>query len=703
MRKKILFLTTVFAATAMTIFAQNGACGDNLTWRVSNDTIYISGTGAMWEYNYSLSNPNFSPWTGYENLTTAIIGEGVTRIGSDAFYNDRAGRPSFSSLSVVKFPSTLEGIGEEAFYGCQAIADVRIPDGVVSIGYRAFLNTGWYDAQSDGLVYAGKVLYTYKGTLPDFSAVSATEETKGIADNAFSNQRGLTAITLPDGLRYIGDKAFLGCSNLPAINIPASVETLGKGAFQNCDGINSIVIPEKITRIEDETFSSCVSVNSVTLPQGVEFIGESAFNNCRKLTGITLPDKVKILGRQTFYRCYALETVTFPLHLTEVGKNAFYECTSLLSVELANGVTKLGEGCFSGCSKLASVVLPEAIDTIPHYAFSGCALLASVNLPDNVKSIGENAFNGCTSLKSIDLPDNLKTVGNDAFYGCAKLASVVIPEGTQIIGESAFYNCSVLKEVTIPASVTNIGGSAFGKTALKTVKTAWINPIPVIASVFRELPLADICLLVPWGTANNYLSAEVWKGFNIVEEQTASMDVTHNSATIIWPTVPGAASYTLAIYTDAEHIQLFNSYIIPVVAQSLLLRSVEGDMLSYKVEGLSADAKYYYTLQAFGADSEVMVSYAADFKTPEMPTVIIGVTNRELLITLIGDELLIAGCNADERKTVSIYDFSGRIVLTSTTLQIGAGQGERKINVSSLPKGVYIVKTGNYTGKLVKE
>jgi hypothetical protein len=99
---------------------------------------------------------------------------------------------------------------------------MMIPDSVTSIGQDAFLGTAWYEAQANGLVYAGKVAYKYKGTMPANTSITLLAGTKGIADQAFQNCSGLTSITIPAGVTSIGDYAFNNCTALTTINYRGS-------------------------------------------------------------------------------------------------------------------------------------------------------------------------------------------------------------------------------------------------------------------------------------------------------------------------------------------------------------------------------------------------------------------------------------------------------------------------------------------------
>ena len=81
---------------------------------------------------------------------------------------------------------------------------------MTEIGGGAFNNTAWYNNQPDGLVYAGKVAYNYKGDMPANTQLSIKDGTIGIAAYAFNGCNGLVSIDIPNSVTSIGGNAFSG-------------------------------------------------------------------------------------------------------------------------------------------------------------------------------------------------------------------------------------------------------------------------------------------------------------------------------------------------------------------------------------------------------------------------------------------------------------------------------------------------------------
>jgi hypothetical protein len=206
----------------------------------------------------------------------------VTSIGDYAF-------SYCSGLTSVKIPNSVTSIGARAFDGCSGLTltSITIPNSVTSIGEAAFNNTRWYKKQPNGLVYAGKVAYKYKGTMPDNTNITIMEGTLGIAGGAFRDCTGLTSITIPNSVTSIGDDAFRGCTGLTSISVEngnpkydtrdncnAIIETSSNTLIAGC---KTSIIPNSVTSIGGFAFSSCSGLTSIEIPNSVTSIGDHAF------------------------------------------------------------------------------------------------------------------------------------------------------------------------------------------------------------------------------------------------------------------------------------------------------------------------------------------------------------------------------------------------------------------------------------------
>jgi len=128
--KLSLITLALFYSIACTHLPRNeNAC--EVFWEITNDTLFINGTGAMPDYYYFSDS---APWLEYNNLFSCVVIEnGITSIGDFSFYY-------CTNLKSITIPNSVTSIGEYAFAGRSRLRSVKIPASVTSIEYGAFLD-----------------------------------------------------------------------------------------------------------------------------------------------------------------------------------------------------------------------------------------------------------------------------------------------------------------------------------------------------------------------------------------------------------------------------------------------------------------------------------------------------------------------------------------------------------------------------------
>ena len=192
-------------------------------------------------------------------------------VGNYAFYNCNA-------LTSVAIGASI--IRSYAFANCTKLSEVTISDKVRFLNGSAFDNTAWYNNQPDGLVYAGKTAYKYKGTMPKNTSITIKEGTTAVADYAFSRCDGLTKITFPNSLESIEDNAFEYCSGLTSVKFPEKIKDIGDYAFF-WTGLKSVIIPESLESIGGSAFAGCTSLTEVKW-KAIDCIGGYILSHGRK-------------------------------------------------------------------------------------------------------------------------------------------------------------------------------------------------------------------------------------------------------------------------------------------------------------------------------------------------------------------------------------------------------------------------------------
>jgi len=301
---------------------------------------------------------------------TATIPEGVKSIGSHAF----AGQKRLKSITI---PSSVESIKylEEEFgaFAYSALESITFAEGsqLKSISPYAF-----YYCES-------------------LKSIDLPNSLTTIGDGAFLECYALESVTLGSSVETIGASAF-NCAPISSIIIPASVKSIGNRTFANCRALESMTFAEgsQLTSIGDNAFYSCNALESIAIPNSVTSIGESAFEMCYGLVSATLSNSMETIPNSMFYKCTGLKNITIPESVTSIGDLAFFQCQALTEITIPNSVTSIGAQAFQRCNNIMTVTIGKSVESIGASAVLYLNNSATVTwLPYNMPTLGARVFN----------------------------------------------------------------------------------------------------------------------------------------------------------------------------------------------------------------------------------------------------------------------------------------------------------------------
>ena len=354
-----------------------------------------------------------------KKLTSVTIPEGVTEI-------DYATFAYCEELSTVVIPETVTKIGECAFQNC-GFSSINIPATVKETDRRAFAGCHSMQKATISVETVGEQTFYSCDALTE---VVFTSEVKTIGDGAFHTCTALAEIKIPDNVTSIGDGIFTSCTALKKAAFEGGTvkkSTLGNPALQELIISGSATLDVSFTAV-----SSKNTLKTVKIEKGV--IGDSAFNNCKNLTTVELGDGVTSIGKSAFLKCTQLPSITIGNGVASIGASAFNGCTALTNANIESGA--IGASAFQDCSNLANVTLGGDVTSIGVNAFLRCTALTSMNIGSSVKTIESYAFSGCSSLDEVTI--SAAQVKSNAFSKATALKKVTFGNDVTNIAAGVF-------------------------------------------------------------------------------------------------------------------------------------------------------------------------------------------------------------------------------------------------------------------------
>ncbi|WP_430816770.1 leucine-rich repeat protein [Carboxylicivirga sp. RSCT41] len=595
-------------------------------------------------------------------LTEVTIPNSVTYIGQGAFRNnvDAAGNKSLKSLSLG---NQVEFIGDGAFHDSE-LGELTIPASVTTIDRAAFADAGitklTFGADSN-LETIGAFVFTDNS----FTTVEIPGSVKRIENDAFNGLSSLTTLTFEANsvIETIGDEAFRACA-LTGVTVPNSVTHIGEGAFRN----NADAGGDK-------------SLTSLSLGNQVEFIGEAAFHDS-ELGELTIPASVTTIETSAFNDAGITElTFAAESKLENIGSSAFYK-NSFTAVEIPKSVKTIESSAFVSNSSLETLTFEpgSALETIDNYAFKSCGL-TSVTIPNSVVSIGYESFMLNANLVTLDLSgaSSLQEIGGYAFRAC-DIESLTIPNSVETIGDRSFsYNENLSSLTFAPtSSVNSIEGAAFYGCKLSTV----------------ELP-----------NSVRSIGAQAFSGQNATLSPI-DLPTEVTGYTVTWQDTDGNAATQIESATSGksfEALYTINTYKVRFLNEEGNLIGEEQTVEHGSAASVPTVSKTGYTFLGWfdTTDDLEVTDFTNITEAIEVEARFSTATNLDtkhgLGIKLYPNpatsHFTIEGA---EQQTLTIYSVNGALVK-----QIEDLSSTHTIQINDLPKGIYIVKAGGFTQRLL--
>ena len=178
------------------------------------------------------------------SFTTLTIPDNVELIGEEAFYDCKG-------VKTVTIGSGATSIGHYAFTSCSSLKEITVSpenpaycsaDGVFFNKDKTTL-INYPTARTGDYVVPGSVTEIERGAFYNcegLTAVTLPEGLISIGIAAFTHCEGLKEIVIPNTVTSIGATAFTNCSGLTTLTIGSGVTTIGSMAFLVCSGLTTI-------------------------------------------------------------------------------------------------------------------------------------------------------------------------------------------------------------------------------------------------------------------------------------------------------------------------------------------------------------------------------------------------------------------------------------------------------------------------------
>lgn len=599
-----------------------GTCGEFLTWffTAEDSTLTIEGSGAMDNW----TTYNTVPWYDYKlRIAHISLSEGMTSIGDFAFYH-------CDSLKSIFLPNSIVTIGYRAFRNCEHLKSIVIPDNVTSLGEGAFQECYALEEVTigAGVIALGKSVFNQCSLIQtvNWNATNYRQQKPNEDANGFpfySARNSIISISFGEGVTYIPSYLLKEVTTITAVTLPNSVKEIGLYSFYGCSNLQSITIGENLSSVEWNAFSQCHPNFAIYVPCGMlDAYKKRISSYASKMRYAPFPYTLSVLPQNNTSDSLVSKDAT------ACNEEAVYNIWATPSY--GYHFTKWNDG---NTENPRAVILTQDTTFIAEFDFD-----KSGTCGENLALTWEyDSYNKALTISGEGALTNNYTFGLEAPVEVEKL---IISEGITAIGNSAFSEYSTLKHISIAESVKTIYEQAFYNcTNLKDIYCYREKPSTAYSNTFDGIDKFECTLHVLSASVDMYRVATGWRDFYYIQTIDAEtitdaitsvvITPTENTANIIWPVVEGALSYEITITKDDQTVctltfnaqgQLIGIAFAPAREMT---KQQQAEGFRFTITGLTNNTQYGYSIVAKDANNNTLDTKSGSFTTTgEIPTAI---------------------------------------------------------------------------------
>lgn len=456
------------------------------------------------------------------------------------------------------------------------------------------------------------------------------------------------------------------------------------GPLQGMTALVECKVPETLTAFMCNAFYNCTSLTTVNIPAVVKVIHQHCFHNCPKLSLEALPESLTDIRADAFNGDKALKLTVIPANVYRIAGSAFKDSGVQFSV-LPEGLKEIHENCFSNAPVTFSE-WPSTLTLIKEKAFSGTKVTFKEFCP-TVSSVTKGLFQSVATIKEFTI-NNVGTVWEQ------------IPDATFWLKPNTFTRTFICRAPKAPKArhgkqnndwtdewncvfgehVVNYKEATFPNTTFKVLASALSTyeaemPYSSMKLEILTTPLTDHAIEAPTDVTNEHYTV------SFVANETEYTDLA---------AIPEGDVTMKIAFTDAADENLY--------VDQIDYGKAPEEAAAEEADDVTAEAEHLYKAGNPAEMKKQTVTVPVTI-TPGMPAF-------SIKLAKYSDQTGIGNIAADkagyERRGDVIYLTNGSAALYNVAGALVATASANTIDMSALPAGLYILRTGKTAAKIVK-